>query len=67
MQERYKELCFEGLRYFDLKRNSLPLERSLADASPAWQSLAADSYRWVLPIPQAELNTNPNIQQNPGY
>lgn len=67
LQERYKELCFEGMRYFDLKRNSLPLQRSATDASPAWQTLDASSYRWVLPIPQDELNTNPNIRQNPGY
>src|SRR5690606_17250463 len=32
LNERYKELAFEGHRFFDLKRNDLPIERWATDA-----------------------------------
>ncbi len=74
--ERRLELAFEGHRFFDLKRQGLPIERStfgdLADgtgvALPAEAvTLPAGDPRFQLPIPQAELNANPNMEQNPGY
>ncbi len=67
MDERFKELCFEGFRFFDLKRANLPLQRAATDASPEWQSLPANSFRWTLPIPRQETISNPNTVQNPGY
>ncbi len=68
INERYKELCFEGFRFFDLKRRSLPVERAASDVqSTNWQTLPANDYRWALPIPQDEILANPNAQQNPGY
>ena len=67
LDERFKELCFEGFRFFDLKRNSLPVQRSATDASASWQTLAADNYRFILPIPQYELLANPNMVQNDSY
>jgi hypothetical protein len=65
--ERYKELCFEGFRFWDLKRNNLPVQRLSSDANPDWQTLPVGDYRFVLPIPRDELNANPNMVQNPGY
>lgn len=65
--ERFKELAFEGFRFFDLKRTGQPVQRLSTDASPAWQSLAASSYLFVLPIPRDEIIANPNTVQNPGY
>ncbi|MFT3911146.1 MAG: RagB/SusD family nutrient uptake outer membrane protein [Ferruginibacter sp.] len=67
LQERFKELPFEGFRFFDLKRNNLPVERLASDASPAWMTLAASDHLFVLPIPRDETNVNSNIVQNPGY
>jgi hypothetical protein len=67
LDERFKELCFEGFRFYDLKRNNLPVQRNASDASSDWQTLPVGSYRWVLPIPQAETNANPNMAQNDGY
>lgn len=67
LNERFKELCFEGFRFFDLKRNGLSVQRNASDASPDWQTLAAGNYRFVLPIPNLEINANPNMVQNPGY
>ncbi|SJZ81000.1 RagB/SusD family nutrient uptake outer membrane protein [Sediminibacterium ginsengisoli] len=68
LAERFKELCFEGTRLFDLKRNNLPVSRNASDVgSAAWQTLPAGNYRFVFPIPQYELLANPNNVQNDGY
>ena len=64
--ERFKELPFEGHRFFDLKRRSLPVSRTPADApSTAGTTLAADNFRFVMPIPLPEMLTNPAMEQNP--
>lgn len=67
-----KELAFEGHRYWDLARNGLDVVRvNLAGNYPGNVPLvlAADNFRRILPIPQEELDANPNIrgQQNAGY
>jgi hypothetical protein len=67
LEERFKELAFEGFRFYDLKRNNLPVERLSSDASAAWQTLDAGNFRFVYPIPQTEINANPNMVQNDGY
>jgi starch-binding outer membrane protein, SusD/RagB family len=67
MDERFKELAFEGFRWYDLKRNNLPIQRLSSDANPAWMTLSETSTLWLLPIPRSEIDANPNIQQNPGY
>ena len=72
--ERRVELSFEGHRFFDLKRRGEPVMRStmgdIIDGSgtpPDFPTLAADNFRFQLPIPIAEINANQNIVQNPGY
>jgi hypothetical protein len=66
--ERFRELCFEGFRFFDLKRNALPVVRLLSDAGdPKWLMLQATDPHFALPIPQHEIFANPNMLQNPGY
>lgn len=66
--ERAKELCFEGFRFFDLKRKNLAVNRDPSDArNTNWQDLAASSFRFALPIPQTEIFANPNVRQNAGY
>jgi len=70
LEERFKELPFEGFRFFDLKRNGLPVQRNASDANLEWQTLPVtgiNSYRFVLPIPRSEILLNPNIVQNDGY
>lgn len=67
LDERFKELAFEGFRFWDLKRSGLPVQRNASDANPAWQTLAPDNNRFILPIPRSELLLNPNITQNDGY
>lgn len=68
LEERFKELCFEGSRFWDLKRNNLPVARASTDVtSSAWQNLPAGDKYFVMPIPLLELQANPNAVQNPGY
>ncbi len=75
LKERYKELCFEGHRYIDLKRigaragvnttNRFPTDSQNSSAvNPL--NIAVDDFRFTLPIPQDEINAN-GIEQNPGY
>jgi hypothetical protein len=66
--ERLRELCFEGFRFFDLKRNSMAVDRNATDVQDmSWQILPVNDHRFALPIPQHEIFANPNMIQNPGY
>lgn len=68
LDERFKELCYERFRFFDIKRNALPINRLASDVqSPEWQNLQASDYHFALPIPQHEMFANGNMVQNPGY
>ena len=68
MTERFKELAFEGHRFWDLKRRGLPIERLDSDAPSAnGKTLPANNFRFILPIPQPEMLANPLMVQNPGY
>jgi hypothetical protein len=71
VQERRKELAFEGDRFFDMNRLSLPINRgSNPGAIPsAPLSIGYPDSRRLAPIPNSEIQANPNIapQQNPGY
>lgn len=65
--ERRKELAFEGHRLFDLIRTKQSFTKYLA--SDKTIQVAWPSTKVILPIPQRELDANPNIrnQQNEGY
>jgi len=65
-QERRMELCFEGHQLFDLSRTGRPLVR-VDYYGAVNQNIAFPDYRWAMPIPQAELDANPNMEQNPDY
>jgi starch-binding outer membrane protein, SusD/RagB family len=69
VEERFKELPYEGHRFWDLKRRNLPVTRLTADLpNPnAAPTLPAGNFRFLLPIPNTEIQANPLIQQNPGY
>lgn len=56
--ERYVELCFEGLRWFDLIRTGKALETIPALTDP-------DRILW--PIPVRDIDINPELVQNPSY
>ncbi len=56
IDERKRELSFEGFTLHDIKR----LEGSVGE-------LAYDNPKLVMPIPQRETDANQNLEQNPGY
>lgn len=65
LNERRKELAFEGHRRMDLLRRGKALRSSGPNAG---ESKPGDP-KVILPIPQREVDINPNLksQQNPGY
>lgn len=71
LKERRLELAFEGQRWFDLVRLDKVEEvmNAVFTKDPGRKALAypfnSTSYR--LPIPQAVIDQNPNLVQNPGY
>lgn len=68
LKERYKELAYEGHRFWDLKRRNMPVARLASDAPNAnGTTLPAGDYRFLIPIPDTELKANRAMKQNPGY
>ena len=59
-----KELCFEGHNLFDITRWKQNLVREQHTTSTL-RRLNYPNDRFVLPIPQTELNANTNMQGNP--
>lgn len=66
LTERRKELAFEGHRYWDFMRLNRVIVRTDQHPDGA-RSIELDNYRRIQPIPQGELDANPNITPNPGY
>jgi hypothetical protein len=69
LDERARELYWEGKRRTDLIRF-----RKFTTSSYLWpwkggviNGSAVESFRDLYPIPAPELNSNPNLNQNPGY
>ncbi|MBO7602849.1 MAG: RagB/SusD family nutrient uptake outer membrane protein [Bacteroidales bacterium] len=65
-EERAKELCFEGHRFFDLKRRGEDIVRSSGTSSTT-KVLRYPDYRYSLPISQMEMQANDKMEQNDGY
>ena len=66
--ERLLEMAGEGWRYFDLVRwgefaNNLDV---LKERDADFDNFVQDKHEWY-PIPQADIDNNPNLTQNPGY
>ncbi|HUC81230.1 MAG TPA: RagB/SusD family nutrient uptake outer membrane protein, partial [Flavisolibacter sp.] len=69
MTERFKELAFEGHRFYDLRRRNLPVQRPAEDAVNASGSvlLNPSQAQYSFPIPATEVQINKNTVQNPNY
>jgi hypothetical protein len=70
LDERARELYFEGIRRTDLIRYN----RFGGNTDYKWQWKGGEqngqnfeAYRNIFPLPQLELGANPNLKQNPGY
>lgn len=70
MNERFLELAAEGQRWFDLRRWSMQGIVTLNDAffnsNTNTVSFQAPKHL-VFPIPNSEIDVNPNVSQNTGY
>ncbi|WP_336516991.1 RagB/SusD family nutrient uptake outer membrane protein [Pollutibacter soli] len=69
MDERFRELAGEGQRWFDLRRWHLQGIITLNNAFfNSNVPMAFDASKHLLmPIPNSELDVNPNMRQNAGY
>jgi len=72
LEERRRELCFEGHRSFDLFRNNLSLVRIQCNTGLEVNvagncTVDKASNLRIYPIPQRELDANKNMVQNEGY
>ncbi len=56
IEERFRELSFEGDRFWTLKRVQMGVS-----------GYGFDDDRLILPIPQSEMDVNKNLVQNGGY
>ena len=74
-RERNHELCFENITWFDMVRTRMvydtkndafvPMVGYTLPGNPAAPKFQEKHY--LFPIPQAEINANPKLVQNPGY
>jgi hypothetical protein len=62
IEERNQELCFEYDRWFDLVRKRILKQKSI----PSIQQNFKES-EYLFPIPDNDVQLNPQITQNPGY
>lgn len=79
-RERRMELAFENHRFWDVRRwmiaedvDNKAVHRVSVDASgnityPVFQNRVFDaSKHYLFPIPQSEIDKNPDLEQNPGW
>lgn len=71
--ERRVELAFEALRFFDLKRWGelgqayQRMQEDVTNGVKAYSPLYQAERSEVFPIPQSELDANPQLQQHPAW
>lgn len=68
--ERRVELALEGLRFMDLKRWGImqeAFERADADPVAGYNPQYLGRKSEVFPIPQSEIDVNPNLTQHPAW
>ncbi|RLZ09231.1 RagB/SusD family nutrient uptake outer membrane protein [Faecalibacter macacae] len=66
LEEKKKEFIGEGHRFFDLKRNNLPINKG-TNCGGARCDVDANDKIFVLPIPRTERDLVPEIKQYPGW
>lgn len=62
IEERNQELCFEYDRWFDLVRKELLEQKTIPLFRPNFST-----NDFLFPIPDADIELNPSLEQNPGY
>lgn len=69
LEERKFEFAIEGHRFFDMTRTDKAIEvfTDLPRTTGSTTYSIGDRGRYVFPIPNSEIFTNPNMVQNPAY
>ena len=77
LQERQRELCFEGKRWYDLLRKVRRegatagayalLEKAYAREVSTYKARLSNPEAWYLPISLTEMNANTQLHQNSYY
>ncbi|MBT8230090.1 MAG: RagB/SusD family nutrient uptake outer membrane protein, partial [Bacteroidia bacterium] len=70
LEERQRELVFEGHTTFDYFRNNVTMNRSQCNSGlevEAPCSISTSDHRSVHPIPNDEILVNQSMVQNTGY
>lgn len=65
--ERRKELAYEGHYLFDLKRLQKTINSGYRSDNTLYTTINYPNDMLAMPIPQAEMDANTNMVQNPGY
>jgi hypothetical protein len=65
--ERRLELIGEGHHWFDLLRTDKAIEVMNSWFNSENKNITIDDHNLLMPIPQDQIDTDPAIQQNPGY
>ena len=65
--ERRLELVGEGQRWFDLLRTGAAISVMNSFFAASGILVTIDSHNLLMPVPQAQVNTDPSILQNAGY
>jgi len=61
LAERAREFYSEGLRREDLVRHGKFIQQAID------RGIAAEPHQVLYPLPQEQIDNNPNLEQNPGY
>lgn len=66
IEERHKEFIGEGKRYWDLVRTGMAAT-VLTSANHEWRNVDWTAGKRYWPLPQSEVDKDPNLTQNVGY
>jgi hypothetical protein len=73
-RERNHELCFENQTWFDMVRTRMVYDTKndafvamVGYTFPYGSNIKFQEKHYLFPIPQAEIDANPKLTQNPGY
>lgn len=63
--ERRRELVYEGHRFFTLKRRAQDIPKPQGNVPE--NEVEYEEFRILAPLPNGEVTSNPQLEQNPGY
>jgi len=67
LDERRRELAAEGHRFYDLRRNRREIRKAPEANAAGFPNVPFNDIKLLDNVPDAEIETNPELVQNPGY